>query len=274
MRMRSSRRSSTSRILALLLLCLLRANASSSKCSPDCGPNGVCALPQACKGSSCIYKCQCNPGWQDDNSSPCSDASDICTDTITYSPNQANTCFHGGKCEYYTTDDEYHHKEIRCNCQAVAGQLAVYAGYQCEYPVTQVCEEGRNFSSYAFCVNNGTCSKIVPPGQPHPLCNCESGYVGRYCEFNNASRVPPNELAYVDTNFGVDTSASNSSLSGGLKFLITAFVLGSLAVVAGFYLRKRRRATRSNNEATKIPGELEFKIDPPAMSARDGQVIT
>jgi hypothetical protein len=250
--MPSPRRPSSFSGLALLLLCLLQIHAASNECGVDCGPYGKCIFDDRSCGNNCTWNCQCVPGW---DGKDCSIQYDRCDDTITGSPDDATECFHGGTCESYVIGDGLDSKGIRCNCQAAVGDAAVFAGLQCEYEAQEICEQGKNWSSYAFCVNGGTCKKIVPPGQPHPLCNCVHGFAGRHCQFA-ANATPIGELIYVQ----VQSLSTGGGLSGAGTFFIVVLVLGSLAICVGCCMRKYRRSANAKKRAKETTGDLDLEL--------------
>jgi hypothetical protein len=271
---------SNQQLVVVLLLSWIRL-ARTSLCENDCGVFGVCLLDTvSCLGNECKWKCICQHGY---GGQDCSLQVEHCDDKITHSPLDVDFCYNGGRCETYIADSKTKGKATRCNCQKAVGSAKVYAGHQCEYPSQHSCEDGVEFSNYAFCVNGGTCKKIVPEGSPHPLCECKNGFVGRHCQFL-ATAVPKEELIYVknggssssktsqavnhthSTHYvtghnNVQTSAETSNVSpaakstksglpAGTKFMISFVIISAMILMVG--IRRSRR-----NRHHQIVGDLE-----------------
>jgi hypothetical protein len=121
-----------------------------------------------------------------------------------------------------------------------------------------VCEKGKELSQYAFCVNEGTCKRKVEQGDPHPLCNCPSGYEGRHCQYE-VGTAPEEEISYVQKRDGkLDSKVRGSSggdsdndgISGGTKFLIVVIALASVAI-AGYCLCSRKNKSQIESDTGK-----------------------
>jgi len=105
---------------------------------------------------------------------------ETCSEPLTYSPDNAD-CLNGGICQEIEVGGGV--AGMVCDCQsAVVGSYST-VGHQCEFKAEVSCEAGREFSSYAFCVNGGVCKSLVEPEEPHPLCDCSDGFEGRHCQF-------------------------------------------------------------------------------------------
>lgn len=223
---------------------------SLNMCGMDCGPHGVC-LPNrkynCTTETNCPFNCQCRPPYTGDN---CTTIVVSCPEADEPSDTDATECYNGGKCEEY--DDENGRIGIRCNCQSAAGDSSVFTGKQCEYPAKVVCEQDRPFSSYAFCVNGGTCKKTVDPGHPHAGCDCPSGFVGRHCQFREGD-PNPDEVHYVNTN-KISSTKSDASRTG-IIVLIFLLVLFSMLAIGCFYVRRRRKSTTSSGKEDPAAGE-------------------
>ena len=225
----------------------IRKAAYSPECGVDCGSHGACVLETtACTNNgtyACKWDCQCQPGWEGND---CSNQLSRCNETITSSPDTATICYNGGTCESYSIAGQA--PGTRCNCQVTVGQQA-FAGHQCEYKAMTSCEQGLSLSNYAFCVNGGTCKKTIRPGQPHPLCDCVTGFSGHYCQFE--SDVPPtDEILY--SQFSNDYGSP--SLSGGIKWLVSVLIISSLVIfcVGSVYVVRRRRRLSTNSQMKNV----------------------
>jgi hypothetical protein len=251
---------------------------SEEYCDTDCGENGECkgtgvytpgCVPENEPETKCeVYKCACQYGWDGDG---CTLQYETCNDQITTSPDEnARQCFNGGTCETYIikTDPQSEMSgEVgtRCNCQSLPTDTIAFAGHQCEFPAEQVCVKGAEHSTYAFCVNGGTCKDIVDFNEEHPLCDCLPGYGGRHCQYkltidgSNFEKISPmDEIEYVNLimhgQYGNETKAlkpyssksNDDELSGGMKFFIILIVFILCSITCCICIRRRRR----NNQST------------------------
>jgi hypothetical protein len=258
--------------LGYVMVAMVTAQSSSqftNLCGRTCGEHGSCkpvnTTAAPCTTTYCQHKCVCDYGWTGDD---CMLQYETCDDTITYSPDDARTCFNGGVCETYTLNNsdssEVSKLATRCNCQTNASQEVAYAGHQCEYEAEEICVRDRSHSSYAFCTNNGTCKQLVDFGQAHPLCDCPTGFAGRHCQYTvdpgDNFAVPPDELEYINslfrgnaTTYGANDQPSygrNDELSGGMKFLVVFLVAGvccCIFCICCCYARKRRSSMASTD---------------------------
>jgi hypothetical protein len=190
------------------------------------------------------YQCDCDDGFAGRD---CSLRQSVCAEALDYSPDNAKVCLNGGVCEAFHMLNGT--AGMRCNCQPAAGELA-YAGPQCEEPTTDVCEEGRTTSEYAFCVNGGTCVRKVPPGEPHPFCHCLDGYEGRHCQYQQGfAAAPMEELIYVASGgYGklVKERPEKPIEKPAVKFgvIMAGFTFfGAIAIVV--YRFRKRRASKA-----------------------------
>lgn len=244
-----------------------------NRCAFDCGDNGECkgtdtyingCNPEEDTNKCEVYKCACDYGFTGDD---CSLQYETCEDHITTSPDEtARQCFNGGKCEAYLIMDPPEvrgERGIRCNCQSLPTDTIAYAGHQCEFPAEHVCIRNVVHSTYAFCVNNGTCKELVDDNEEHPLCDCLPGYGGRHCQFkvntdsSGFELNPIDEIEYVnlilhgkygnETKILQPTSSTNDERSGGMKFLIILIVFLLCSITCCIYLRRQRKMTTTKN---------------------------
>jgi hypothetical protein len=158
------------------------------------------------------------------------------------------TCFNGGTCREeeeaimvvgsINPDIPKVGEVWRCNCQSAAVPSAVasakiVAGHQCEFVSQRSCEVGNPDSSYAFCVNGGSCLRMTREGQPHKGCLCNSDYEGRHCQYQTGT-MPASELAYLKEQGAINDKESES-LSGVALFFILLLCFGMFGGV-GFVL--------------------------------------
>jgi hypothetical protein len=229
-------------------------------CDLDCNGNGECRINQAGKDH-----CYCTNVWSGD---VCTVPYVTCNNTITASTSNATQCYNGGKCEKYNiTEDPTNAGPAgtRCSCQSLPTDTVSYAGQQCEFVSEQVCIRGANHSTYSFCVNGGTCKKLVEITEEHPLCDCPSGFGGIYCEIvvnvtDDGSREPPGyAVEYVNrTTNGVNGNETNAldstltkddkKLSSWTIILIVLIVICCCSIPACYYIgRQRIKAAKKNS---------------------------
>jgi len=236
-------------VLVLLLTTTTVAAASSNECPNDCGPNGNCITDTrpSCGEESdlCTTKCKCNPGWDGPD---CDTQVVMCPEPLTHSPEDAQTCFNGGKCVEQKVDLLLDPDGVGmvCDCSTAAIQDVAYAGHQCENYSEESCELGQEFSTYAFCVNGGTCKELVPIGSPHPLCDCPDEYKGRHCQFA-AGTAPQQEQILVPK----DGYKNDSEWTAMAKFLLAVIVMAIFAFLVVCFLRRRRARLQGANNHTK-----------------------
>lgn len=233
-------------LLVALVLVLPSTSRAADDCPNDCGPNGQCLeQTRGCEpGVSCTTECECDVGW---GGADCDLQMMRCPEALTDSPDNAMFCFNGGTCEEVEVDATVDPDGVGmvCDCETAAVADLAYAGHQCEYRAQVSCEEGREFSNYAFCVNEGTCKTMVPPNDPHPLCDCPDEFEGRHCQFK-AGTAPAQERIYRPKggfNEGGWTSMA--------VFLLVVLILAALAFVGVCLLRRRRARLADANSHTK-----------------------
>ena len=240
------------RMLLILLLqfSLLARAADEQDCPNDCGFNGKCVTDtRACEPPNCTTECKCDPGW---GGADCDFQRDLClgSQSLTHSPDGATYCFNGGTCKEMAVDvsEDPDGIGLVCDCSTAVVDNFAYAGHQCEYKAQVSCESGRQFSSYAFCVNGGICKGLVVPGDPHPLCNCPDEYEGRHCQFQAGSA--PTQEQILTPSGGINENP--------FKTITVAWIVGAsvialvfVACIGIFCLRRRRARLESENSHTK-----------------------
>jgi hypothetical protein len=149
----------------------------------------------------------------------------VCDNAI--GPNGERTCFNGGVClELYDAVTGASTEWI-CDCRKAVGEVAVYAGVQCEFSAETSCLLNASvLSPYTFCTNGGTCKARVKNGEPHPGCSCPAVFGGLHCQYS-AWAVPNDELKFEAR---ADSDFSDPSLSKIGVFLVSML---ALALVAG-----------------------------------------
>jgi hypothetical protein len=224
--------------------------AEEPDCPNDCGPNGQCITDtRACEPDNCKTQCKCDPGW---GGADCDSQLDQCpnSQSLTHSPNEATFCFNGGICKEVPVDvsEDPDGVGMVCDCSTAVVDNYAYVGHQCEHEAQVSCESGRQFSSYAFCVNGGTCKRLVEPGDPHPLCNCPDGFEGRHCQFD-AGTAPKQEQILTPTE-GFDQNQSKS-LANFLIVVVSLIAFVFMAFLGIRCVRRRRAGRECGNSHTK-----------------------
>jgi len=183
---------------------------------------------ESCINGACRYAtCECENGFGGED---CSMPFKVC-------PDGKRKCYNGSECKRNKDKDPVTHEhKYSCDCSR-AYDISTFAGVQCEYSSTVVCEIGKDNSLYSFCTNEGECVKLVDPGRPHQGCRCVDSFEGLHCQYLKGE-APAQELAAV-----AELAASRSKgsgLSGIAMFfiiLIPLVVIGMLAYV--LYKKKR-----------------------------------
>jgi len=112
-----------------------------------------------------------------------------------------------------------------CDCEfagvedADQSMILPYAGLQCEYPASDLCNTGPPYTS--FCANNGTCigGNNAIPGDVHMGCFCTDDYVGDYCEYRNGT-------AYIwDDDDFIPRERSLELAEMGLMWVVFGFLI-------------------------------------------------
>ncbi|GAX14340.1 Notch 1 [Fistulifera solaris] len=165
-------------------------------------------------------------------------------------------CLHGSSCVKY--GDEHY-----CDCadaSSTKSQTGLFSGASCEHPVNDVCtvKYPGPGQPLLFCVNGGSCKKLVNLGEPHPGCNCVDGFGGQHCEISSATNVlPPDVDVPVDPAIPDDGQSElhtkDETRSGKRVILIVLLLALVSTVLLTFYYiipyvrRRRRRKTVGNN---------------------------
>ncbi|XP_039265906.2 uncharacterized protein LOC120341463 [Styela clava] len=142
--------------------CLCDTGFTGEKCEidiDDCMENS-CSNSGKCVDGINSYDCDCNEGYAGKN---CESLIDGC---------QSEPCLNGGKCESFS-DGLY-----ECTC------TESFFGPTCAEKIQDPCEDDT-------CNGNGRCFSIFEEEsefhEKTVVCNCEVGYVGKYCQTKVAS---------------------------------------------------------------------------------------
>lgn len=213
---------------------ILSVSAADDGCVAECAPFGYCVKKvSTCTGFQCEMVCKCNPNYI---GADCSIPVEVCPGSVN-PDGSARTCFNGGRCTLspaFVADLEYW-----CDCRTATGNAKAYAGHQCEFPHKESCELGAQESSYAFCVNDGSCARQVKSGEPHPGCFCGEKYEGQHCQYKKGD-APSFELANLP-----QILPEEDGMSTGVVVLI---VFAVLAVITGGIWFFTKRSLRSSDK--------------------------
>jgi hypothetical protein len=187
----------------------------------------------ACSSSSCYHgtcmndSCQCQGNYTGPD---CSIPTSPC-------PDGERTCFNGSECvENNEKDPITKAYKYHCDCSKAFG-VSSFAGIQCEYASTSVCESGKLSSIYAFCTNGGECVKTVVKGEEHQGCKCAAEFEGAHCQYL-VGTAPAADLAAT-------YSAGDPGLTGVATFFTVVICLGLAGLVIVVFFRKRLKDERA-----------------------------
>jgi len=141
-------------------------------------------------------------------------------------------CVQNNEKDSVTNVYKYH-----CDCSKSFG-VSSYAGLQCEYSATVVCEYGKSSSISAFCTNGGTCLQTTFKGQAHAGCSCPIEFEGTHCQYLLGT-APAQDLAVT-----YSASGNGAGLTGLAIFFISAITVGVLATFSVVVWRKHQRKIR------------------------------
>ena len=263
------------------------------ECPPNgCGPFGTC-VPQACPfakkeppepcprpaGTPSSY-CHCQQGYA---GADCSLRVEYCRSLdATESAVVEFQCYNGGTCRRSTEEGQSSSSSWYCDCSTAVGDAGtILAGPHCEYTLWTSCHEdldqeqrqhGRMpavsvVPTHAYCVNGGTCARLVSPGHAHPGCQfCPPELEGRHCQYALGT-APLAELHHAQQL--LEQSHRHQQLFKEDSILTLGFTgLGVVVVVLvvvgtiGLVYQHQRRRRRQRQEQQRQHDDDDDEEDP------------
>lgn len=217
------------------LLLLLLGVAGVADASKDHHPENA-GCPIKCHHGKCVevqvgveYRCECHsPGQHSEDMIGYSGPS--CDIPYQQCPDRSRRCYNNAECVASRKGT------FECDCSA-AYAISSYAGHECEYSATEVCEAGTPVSDDAFCVNGGRCRKTVLKGEDHPGCHCPEEFEGSKCQYLKGTAPKGEGTAFAASR---PMTRADERMNGGLVAVIVLITLGFvLGVAALIYVKKR-----------------------------------
>lgn len=186
------------------------------------------------------YRCDCHePGHHSEDMIGYSGPS--CDIPYKQCPDYSRRCYNNAECVASKIPGSYD-----CNCSA-AFAVSSYAGHECQFSATEICEAGTPVSDDAFCVNGGKCRKTVLKGEDHPGCDCPEEFEGSKCQYLKGTAPEGEGTPFVTSR---PMSKADERMNPGLVAVIVVVTLGFvLGVAALIYVKKR-----DERESSKILG--------------------
>mmetsp|Transcript_7883 Transcript_7883/g.21887 ORF Transcript_7883/g.21887 Transcript_7883/m.21887 type:complete len:324 (-) Transcript_7883:249-1220(-) len=219
-------------LLVLLGVSLLLGANGDNHHNPE---NAGC--PIACHHGKCVevevgveYRCDCHePGHHSQDM--VGYAGPSCDIPYKQCPDYQRRCYNNAECVPSKIPGMFD-----CDCSA-AFAISSYAGHECQYSATEICEAGTPVSDDAFCVNGGKCRKTVLKGEDHPGCDCSEEFEGSKCQFLKGTAPEGEGTPFVISR---PMNKSDERMNPGVVAVIVLVSLGFvLGVAALIYVKKR-----------------------------------
>lgn len=171
------------------------------------------------------YYCECLSGFIGHD---CSVEVKGCT---SHREDLVHSCYYGSEC--IEAVNEYGLLDKFCDCSRARKEKGTFvSGLMCQYTSSIICVDGDEdvaSTTDAYCMNGGTCQRIVSPEERFPGCRCEEGkWEGKHCEFLEGIlkddaldmfSVRKDEILYEQSLHGLGTKAESN-------FNVTSFGIG------------------------------------------------
>ena len=176
------------------------------------------------------YRCDCHePGHHSEDMIGYSGPS--CDIPYKQCPDYSRRCYNNAECVASKIPGSYD-----CDCSA-AFSISSYAGHECQFSATEICEANTPVSDDAFCVNGGKCRKTVLKGEDHPGCDCPEEFEGSKCQYLKGTAPEGEGTPFVTSR---PMSKADERMNPGLVAVIVVVTLGFvLGVAALIYVKKR-----------------------------------
>ena len=146
-------------------------------------------------------------------------------------PDYSRRCYNNAECVASKIPGSYD-----CDCSK-AFAISSYAGHECQFSATEICEAGTPVSDDAFCVNGGKCRKTVLKGEDHPGCDCPEEFEGSKCQYLKGTAPEGEGTPFVTSR---PMSKADERMNPGVVAVIVVVTLGFvLGVAALIYVKKR-----------------------------------
>jgi len=189
-----------------------------ASCPDNCGEDGGCVDDM----------CVCDNGY----------AGADCSFPVLVCPGARMTCFEKAKCVSYNQQDlDMEDRDWSCDCTDEFGNID-FTIDRCYEPKIESCERDIETSTFAFCINGGTCRGLVDDGDLHVGCDCPDGYEGLHCQYEEGD-APDGELLVVEERAPSSGKSKSKSKVGTISGLFIAAIVVSVVGGIGFIVYKK-----------------------------------